>query len=104
MDKLLKVADLQASQSYSATSAADFDEHLSQEFVLKNPVWDFHCVSRNLQRSKAEKEQALLKYYNQIKMGEQIHLFCLLLRNFTICFFYFSNCFDPNFPRSLIGV
>ena len=93
MDKLLKVADLQASQSYSATSAADFDEHLSQQFMLKNPVWDFHCVSRNLQRSKSDKEQRLLKYYNQMKMGEQIHLFCLLLRNFTICFFLFFKLF-----------
>ena len=71
----MKVADLQASQSNSATSAADFDEDIFQQFMLKNPVWDFHCISRDeyLQRSRADKEQLLLKYYNQIKMGEQIY-------------------------------
>ena len=71
----MKVTDLQASQSNSATSAADFDEDIFQQFMLKNPVWDFHCISRDeyLQRSRADKEQLLLKYYNQMKMGEQIY-------------------------------
>ena len=71
----MKVADLQASQSNSATSAADFDENLFQQFMLKNPVWDFHFITRDeyLQRSRADKEQLLLKYYNQMKMWEQIH-------------------------------
>ena len=71
----MKVADLQASQYNSATSAADFDEDIFQQFMLKNPVWDFHCISRDeyLQRSRADKEQLLLKYYNQMKMGEQIY-------------------------------
>ena len=43
--------------------------------MLKNLAWDFHCISRNeyLQRSMADKEQLLLKYYNDIQMGEQIH-------------------------------
>ena len=43
--------------------------------MIKNPVWNFYCISRDeyLQRSKADKEQLLLKYYNQMKMGEQIH-------------------------------
>ena len=75
MDKLLRDVDLQASQSNSATSAPDFDENLFQQFMLKNPVWDFHCISRDeyLQRSRVDKEQLLLKYYNQMKVGEQIH-------------------------------
>ena len=75
MDKLLEVADQQASQSNSATSAADFDEHLFQQFMIKDPVWDFHCISRDeyLQTSKGDKEEFLLKYYNQMKLGEQIH-------------------------------
>ena len=75
MDKLLDVADQQASQSNSATSAADFDENLFQEFMVKNPVWDFHCISRDeyLQTSKSDKEKYLLKYYNQMKTGVQIH-------------------------------
>ena len=75
MDKLLDVADQQASQSNSATSAADFDQNLFQEFMIKNPVWDFHCISRDeyLQTSKSDKEKYLLKYYNQMKTGVQIH-------------------------------
>ena len=42
--------------------------------MLKNPVWDFHCISRDeyLQRIKVDNEQ-LLKHYNQMKMDEQIH-------------------------------
>ena len=75
MDKLLDVADQQASQSNSATSAADFDQNLFQEFMIKNPVWDFHCISRDeyLQTSKSDKEKYLLKYYNQMKTGVKIH-------------------------------
>ena len=65
MDKLLRVVDLQASQSNSITSAPHFDENLFQQFLLKNLVWDFHCISRDgyLQRSKIDKEHLLLKYY-----------------------------------------
>ena len=74
MDKLLEVADLQASQSNSATSTADFDENVYQQFMLKNLVWGFHFISRNyLQRSKGDKEQLLSKYYNKMQMGKQIH-------------------------------
>ena len=41
MDKLLEVADQQASLSSSASPAADFDENLFPQFMLKNLVWDF---------------------------------------------------------------
>ena len=80
MDKLLEAVYQQASQSNSATSAVDFDENLFQQFVIKNLVWDFHCISMDdyLRRSKGDKEQLLLKYYNQMKMGEQITLILLL--------------------------
>ena len=73
MDKLLKVADLQASQSNSAIS--DFDENLFQQFMLKNPVLDFRGVSRDeyLRTSKSDKEKRLLQYYNNMQKGEQIH-------------------------------
>ena len=69
----MKVADQQAS---SAMSVADFDNSLFQQFMNKNPVWDFHCRSRSrdeyLRKSKADKEQLVLRYYNKMKMGEQI--------------------------------
>ena len=73
MDKLLKVADLQASQSNPAIS--DFDENLFQQFMLKNLVLDFHGISRDeyLRTSKSDKEKRLLQYYNNMQKGEQIH-------------------------------
>ena len=61
MDKLLEVTDLQASQSNSATSAADFDENLFQQFMLKNLIWVFHCISRDDYLQRSDKEQLLLK-------------------------------------------
>ena len=56
MDKLLEVADQQASLSNSASLAADFDEDLFQQFMLKNPVWDFNGTSSDdyLRKSKAD--------------------------------------------------
>ena len=74
ISKLLEVADLQASQSNSATSAANFNDNLFQQFMLKNLLWGFHSISRDeyLQRSKADKEKLLLKYDNNMQKGEQI--------------------------------
>ena len=64
MDKLLEVADQQASLSNSASSAADFDENLFQLFMLKNSEWDFNDISRDdyLHKSKADKEKLSLIY------------------------------------------
>ena len=74
-DKLLEVADLQASQYNSASSAAYFDQNLFQQFMLKNLIWDFYSISRDdyLQKSKADKKQRLLNYYNNMQKSEQIH-------------------------------
>ena len=74
MDKLLEVADQQAS-SATTTSIEDFDGNSFQQFMIKNPVWDFHCISRDeyLRKSKAEKEQLVLQYYSKMEMGEQLH-------------------------------
>ena len=59
----MEVVDQQVS---SATSVADFDENLFQQFMNKNPVWDFHGISRDeyLCKSKADKQQLVLHYYN----------------------------------------
>ena len=103
MDKLLEVADHQASLSNSASLAADFDEDLFQQFMLKNPVWDFNGTSSDdyLRKSKADKEQLLLNNYNQMKMEEQItfNIFNCLLR----CRFAFLNCSSLNLPSTLNG-
>ena len=47
MDKLLEVADLQASQCNSASSAAYFDQNLFQQFMLKNLEWEFYSISKD---------------------------------------------------------
>ena len=41
MDKLLEVADQQASPAVSTTSVADLDENLFQQFMGKNPFGTF---------------------------------------------------------------
>ena len=74
MEKLLEVADQQASSASSASDVADFDENLFHEFMNRNSVWNFHCISRGdyLHKSKADKEQLVLSYYRQMKNVEQI--------------------------------
>ena len=76
MEKLLEGADKQASL-VSTVPLVEFDEKIFQEFMLKNPVWDFHGVSREeyLHKSKTEKEQLALSYYNSIVNGEQFHYY-----------------------------
>ena len=76
MEKLLEGADKQASL-VSTVPLVEFDEKIFQEFMLKNPVWDFHGVSREeyLHKSKTEKEQLALGYYNSIVNGEQFHYY-----------------------------
>ena len=72
MDKLLKVADKQA---YNQTSSQnfEFDENLFQQFMSKNPLWDYHCMAQEeyLQKTKSEKEQLLSTYYIHMKKGEK---------------------------------
>ena len=43
--------------------------------MLKNPVWDSHGVSTEdyLAKSKVEREQLILTYYNSMVNGEQLH-------------------------------
>ena len=45
MDKLMKVADKQA---YNQTSSQnfEFDENLFQQFMSKNSLWDYHCMTQ----------------------------------------------------------
>ena len=73
MDKLLESVDKQAFLACSVSSLTDFDQNLFQQFIQKNPVYDFHGVSREeyVHKSKAEKEQLVLSYYNLMVNGEQ---------------------------------
>ena len=73
MDKLLESIDKQASLACSVSSLIDFDQNLFQQFMQKNPPWDFHGVSTEeyLHKSKAEKEQLVLNYYNSMVNSER---------------------------------
>ena len=72
MDKLLKVADKQA---YNQTSSQnfEFDENLFQQFMSKNSLQDYHCMTQEeyLQKTKSEKEQLLSSYYNHMENSEK---------------------------------
>ena len=72
MDKLLKVAGKQA---YNQTSSQnfEFDENLFQQFMSKNSLWDYHCMTQEeyLQKTKSEKEQLLSSYYNHMENSEK---------------------------------
>ena len=41
--------------------------------MSKNPLWDYHCMTREeyLQKTKSEKEQLLSTYYIHMKKGEK---------------------------------
>ena len=73
MNKLLESVDKQAFLACSVSSLTDFDQNLLQQFMQKNSVWDFHGVTREeyLHKSKAEKEQLVLSYYNSTVNVEQ---------------------------------
>ena len=68
------MADQQASSSSAASDVSDFVGNLFHQFMNRNPVLEFHCISRDdsLRKGKADKEQLVLSYYRQIKNGEKI--------------------------------
>ena len=74
MEKLLEAADKQA-PLVSTGPLVEFDENIFQQFMLKNPVWDFHGLSREnyLAKIKAERKKLVLTYYNPMVNGKQLH-------------------------------
>ena len=45
MDKWLQEAEKQASNQSSCQNL-EFREKLFQQFMSKNPLWDFHCITQ----------------------------------------------------------
>ena len=72
MDKSLQAAEKQASNHMSRQNL-EFDENVFQQFMSKNPMWDYHCMTQEeyLQKTKPEMEQLLSTYYVQMKNGEK---------------------------------
>ena len=66
MEKLLYMVEQVVS---SSTQEDKIDEQLFQQFMLKNPIWDFHFLTREQQLALLnEKKVELMKsYYNSLK-------------------------------------
>ena len=45
MKNLLELAD-QKPPTFEVTTSEQINEELFKQFIRKNPVWDFHCISR----------------------------------------------------------
>ena len=92
MEKLFEAEDKQVS-SASIVPIIEFDEKLFQPFMLKNPVWDFHGVSREdyLCKCKGVREQLILSYYNTMVNSEQITFLFLSFKEFSNSFNFFCS-------------
>ena len=78
MEKLLQVADQHASKVNVTEN--DNDEILFLQFMEKNPIWSFYSMSKDeyLSKSKEERVSLILKYYSEMKNGDNsIFSFCV---------------------------
>ena len=68
MDRLLESVDQQASSAAVNTAVeGKFDERLFQQFMAKNPVWDFHSLTKEqyLAKGRDEKLELMVNYIIQ---------------------------------------
>ena len=82
MEKLLEAVDQQASSVVVGIAAEEhFDEGLFQQLMARNPVWDFHSLSKEqyMARGKEEKLSLIRQYYYEVKNGKRLDFyFCCL--------------------------
>ena len=60
MDRLLESVDQQASSAAMnliAVTKEQFDEGLFQHFMAKNPVWDFHSLTKEQYLAKGRDQK-----------------------------------------------
>ena len=68
MDRLLESVDHQASSAALNTADEEqFDEGLFQEFLVKNPVWDFHSLTKDQYLAKGRDQKFELMKINIIQ-------------------------------------
>ena len=75
MDRLLESVDHQASSAALNTADEEqFDEGLFQEFLVKNPVWDFHSLTKDqyLAKGRDQKFELMKNYYYTKKNGQPL--------------------------------
>ena len=65
MDKLLEAVDQEAPLAASTAAAEEqLDEALFQQFMSKNPAWDFHLLSKEQYMAKGwDYKLALIRQY-----------------------------------------
>ena len=82
MEKLLEAVDQQASSVVVGIAPEEhFDEGLFQQLMARNPVWDFHSLSKEqyMAKGKEEKLSLLRQYYYEVKNGKRLDFyFCCL--------------------------
>ena len=72
----MESANQQASLAVAAAEE-QFDERMFQQFTEKNPIWDFHSLSKEEYVAKGREEKLLLikRYYDDMKNGELLFFF-----------------------------
>ena len=62
MEKLLESVDQQASSAVADIAVKEqFDEGLFQQFMTKNPIWDFHSLTKEQYLAKGRDQKLELK-------------------------------------------
>ena len=82
MDGMLESVDQQSSSATADAAVKEqFDEGLFHQFMAKNPIWDFHCLTKKEYLAKGRDDESALmeNYYYAMKNGEPLlfYLFCL---------------------------
>ena len=110
MEKFLQMVD----QTTEVSNTQQMSEGLFKEFLSKNPVWDFHNISREecIAKPNSEKESLILNYYNEmVKRNSLIcivlffvlHLIEVKVHIITSCIcglFSLASCFDSSINLS----
>ena len=65
-------------QTTVVSNTQQINEDLFKEFLSKNPVCDFHNISREeyIAKSNSGKESLIIKYYNEMVKGKSFNFYC----------------------------
>ena len=79
MDRLLETVDQQTSSTVVAATEEPSDEEIFQQLMKKNPIWDFHSLTREQQLSKTKDQKInLMNSYDCSMKNGEIHLYFFL--------------------------
>ena len=91
MDKLLESADQKASSTVAAAEE-QFDERLFQQFMEKNPIWDFQSLNQEeyVAKGRDHKLALIRKYYYDMKNGEILLFFVFCVWEMSVAVWVLS--------------